>query len=138
MEALDYFYTDRPFVDWYMTTKDILNIFQKGSVFGLDDYQVWECSFTHMLCKMLRVYEWLNQKWLGVRLLFLSKNDINCFKNSSCKLLWFNNSTNLSWAWKVCGLLKFPLCVVCGSNFSWFKVQSTFEIVYIPFNFGSG
>jgi len=38
MEALDDFYTDHPFVDWYMTTKDILNIFRKGSVFGLDDY----------------------------------------------------------------------------------------------------
>jgi len=43
MEALDDIYTDHPFVDWYMTTqdKDILNVFQKGSVFGLDDYQFW-------------------------------------------------------------------------------------------------
>ena len=30
MEALDDFRTDHPFVDWYKTMKDILNIFQKG------------------------------------------------------------------------------------------------------------
>jgi len=30
-----------------------------------------------MLCKSLRVYEWLDQKWLSVHFLFLSKNDIN-------------------------------------------------------------
>jgi len=40
MDTLDNFYTDHPFVDWYKQcrTKDILSIFQKGSVFGLDDY----------------------------------------------------------------------------------------------------
>jgi len=32
---------------------------------------------TNMLCKMLRVYEWLNQKRLGIHFLFLSINDIN-------------------------------------------------------------
>jgi len=32
---------------------------------------------TNMLCKMRKVYEWLNQKWLGIHFLFLSKNDIN-------------------------------------------------------------
>jgi len=30
--------------------KDILNIFQKGSVFGLDDHQFWKCSFTQICC----------------------------------------------------------------------------------------
>jgi len=41
MNALDNFYTDHPFVDYYKQprTKDILSVFQKGSVFGLDDYQ---------------------------------------------------------------------------------------------------
>jgi len=40
--------------------KDILNIFQNGSVYGLDDYQFLECRMqfhTNILCKMLRVYE---------------------------------------------------------------------------------
>jgi len=41
MDALDKFCTDHPFVDdtRQRTTKDILNIFQKGSVFGLHDHQ---------------------------------------------------------------------------------------------------
>jgi len=30
--------------------KDILSIFQKGSVFVLDDYQFWECRFTQICC----------------------------------------------------------------------------------------
>jgi len=50
MDALDNFYTDHPFVDWYKTTKDILNVFQKRSVFGLDDYQFWEYRFTKIYC----------------------------------------------------------------------------------------
>jgi len=52
MDALDNFYTDQTFVDWYKTTrtKDIFNIFQKGLVFGLDDYQFWEYSFTQASC----------------------------------------------------------------------------------------
>jgi len=29
MDALDSFYPDQSFVDWYKTTKDILNIFSK-------------------------------------------------------------------------------------------------------------
>jgi len=40
MDAVDNFYTDQSFVDWYKTAKDILNIFRKESVFGLDDYQI--------------------------------------------------------------------------------------------------
>ena len=58
-----------------------------------------------------------------------------CFENSSCKLLSFNNSTNLSWAWQVSGFRTFQLCMFCGSNFSWIKVQSTSETVYKAFNF---
>jgi len=30
-----------------------------------------------MLCRSLRVYEWLDRKRLGIRFFFLSKNDIN-------------------------------------------------------------
>jgi len=42
IDALDDLYTDHPCVDYYKQprTKDILSIFQKGSVSGLDDYQV--------------------------------------------------------------------------------------------------
>ena len=29
------------------------------------------------IAKVLRVYEWLDQKWVGIHFLFLSKNDIN-------------------------------------------------------------
>jgi len=35
-----------------------------------------------------------------------------CFGNSSCKLLSFNNCSNSSLPWQVCGLLKFQLCVI--------------------------
>jgi len=79
MDALDNFYTDHPFVDWYKQPKmkDILSIFQKGLFFGLDDYQFWEYRFTQIYCKSLRVNEWLDQKWVGIHFLFLSKNYIN-------------------------------------------------------------
>jgi len=57
MDAVANFYTDQSFVDWYNTrqrrTKDILNIFQKGSVSGLDDYQFWEYRFTQISCAKL-------------------------------------------------------------------------------------
>jgi len=32
---------------------------------------------TNILCKCLRVYEWVDQKWLSVHFLFLSRSDIN-------------------------------------------------------------
>jgi len=53
----------------------------------------------------------------GHSILVRIQNDINCFENSSCKLLWLNNSAKSCWAWHVCGLLKFLWCVACGSNF---------------------
>jgi len=31
---------------------------------------------TNILCKSLRAYEWLDQKWLSIHFFFLSKNDI--------------------------------------------------------------
>jgi len=48
-----------------------------------------------------------------------------------CRL---NNSASSSWAWQVCGLLKFQLCMVYGSNF-WIKIQSASETVYEAFHF---
>jgi len=44
IHALENFCTDHPLVDWYKqrTTKWIHSILQKGSFFGLDDYQFWE------------------------------------------------------------------------------------------------
>ena len=51
MDALDNSYTDYPILDWYKTMKDILNIFQKESLFGLDDYYYfWEYCFTQVSC----------------------------------------------------------------------------------------
>jgi len=44
-----------------------------------------------------------------------------CFENSSSKLLSSNNFANSSWAWQVCRLPKYQLCVVCWSNFSWIE-----------------
>jgi len=39
------------------------------------------------------------------------------------------------WAGQVCRLLKFQLCMVCGSDFSWIKVQSASETVDEAFNY---
>jgi len=52
MNALDNSYTDHPFVDYYKQprTKDILSIFKKRSVFGLDAYQFCEYRFIHKCC----------------------------------------------------------------------------------------
>jgi len=81
MEALDDFYTDHPFVDWYMTTQNEGHSQHFSKRIGF--WTWWYYQFLrmqlqkNMLCKMLRVYEWLNQKWLGIHFLFLSKNDIN-------------------------------------------------------------
>jgi len=43
MDAVDDFYMDHLFVDWNKTMQDkyILNIFQEGLIFGLDDCQFW-------------------------------------------------------------------------------------------------
>jgi len=79
-EPLDDFYTDHPFVDWYTTTQDEGHSqhFSKRISFW-----TWRLSFlrmqlnTNMFCKMLRVYEWPNQKWLGIYFLLLPTNDIH-------------------------------------------------------------
>jgi len=133
MDALDNFYTDQSFVDWYTTTKDIPNMFQKGSVFGLDDYQFLEYRFTQISCA--KVWEFMNGKKSRNDWTFIFVLIKKCFENSSCKRLSFNNSANSSCAWQVCVLLKFRLCVVCGCNFSWIKVKSASETVYEAFNF---
>jgi len=33
-----------------MQDKYILNIFQEGLIFGLDDCQFWQCRFTQICC----------------------------------------------------------------------------------------
>jgi len=76
--------------------KDILNIFLKNRFLDLI-INFYNTTF-NMLCKRLRVYEWLDQKWLGIRFLFLSKYHKLCFEYSSCKPLSFNNSAISSWA----------------------------------------
>jgi len=65
---------------------------------------------TNILCKRLRVHEWLNQI-TGHSFLALIKKMTNCFENSICKLLSFNHH-NSSLAWQVCGFLKFQLCII--------------------------
>jgi len=50
MDALDNFYTDQSFVDIdtrQRESKDILNIFQKGSVFWLDDFINFKNTASH-------------------------------------------------------------------------------------------
>ena len=122
--------------DWYKTTVD------KGHSQALKiGFWIWRLLIlrmpphTKILCKWLILYEWLDQKWLRIYFLFLSKNHKLCFGNSSCKHLLSNNSTNSCWAWRACGLLKFQLWVGCWSNFFWIKFQSTSETVYAAFNF---
>jgi len=56
---------------------DIVNIFQTTSVLDFMIINFGMQLHTNMLCKRLRFYEWLNQKRLGVHLLFLSKNNIS-------------------------------------------------------------
>jgi len=60
MNALDNFYIDHSLVDYYKQpkTKEILSIFQRGSIFGLDDYQFREYRFTQVSCA--KVYEFMN------------------------------------------------------------------------------
>jgi len=63
----------------------------------------------NILCKWLRVYEWLDQKWLGIHFLFLSKKlGLKIPVVNSCLL----KTTNSSLAWQVCGLLKYQLCFI--------------------------
>jgi len=109
MDALNDFYEDHPCVDWYKITEDKGHSQQFST--GISFWTWWSSIFrmyhqTNVLCKRLTVYEWLDQKWLGIHFLFLCKNHKFCFKNSSFKLLLFDNSANLSWAWQVCGPLK--------------------------------
>ena len=97
MDALDNFYTDHPFVDWYKQPKmkDILSIFQKGLFFGLDDYQFWEYRFTQIYCKSLKSLWMARSEMSGHSFLVLiQKLHKFCFENSSRKLLSFNNSAN--------------------------------------------
>ena len=99
MHVLIFIQTSHSYIDVRQPkTKDILNIFQKGWVYGLWLSILRTPLHTIMLCKRLRVYEWLDQKCLGIHFLFLSKNNKICFEISSCKLLSFNNSTNSFWA----------------------------------------
>jgi len=55
-----------------------------------------------MLCNRLSVHECLDQEWLGIDSLFLSKNHKLCFENSDCKLLLFDNFANSSVSHGLC------------------------------------
>jgi len=83
MDSLD-FYTDHPYADWYMTMVDKGHSQQFSKRIGF--WTWWSILrmplHTNMLCKRLIVYEWLDQKWLGIHFLFLSKNHKPCFEIS--------------------------------------------------------
>jgi len=58
---------------------------------------------TNMLRKSLRVYEWLDQKRLGIHFLFLSKNDINSVLKipvaNMCQLLLHKFILDMAGVW---------------------------------------
>ena len=81
---------------------------------------------TNMLCKRLWVYKQLDQKWLDIRFLFLSKKDMNLNP-------WHSRTWILGIARVL--LLKFQLCMICGSNFFWVHAQITSKAVHEVFNF---
>jgi len=60
----------------------------------------------------------IRNDYIGIHFLFLSKDDINSVFKIPVANLSSNNLANSSWVWQACGLLKFQLCIVCGSNFS--------------------
>ena len=111
MDAVDNFYTDQSFADWYKTTKDILNIFPKVSVFGLDDYQFWEYRLPQYLVQKSENL-WMARSEMtehSVLVLIQKWHKAKLFWKFQCKRLSFNNPVNSSWAWQVCALLKFQL-----------------------------
>ena len=120
--------------------RTFLTFFKKNRILDWMIIINFENTASHKyLVQTFKSYEWLDQKWLNIHFLFLFKNDIQaklCFENSSCKRLPFNDSANSSWAWQVCALLTFQLCMVCGSSF-WIKVKSASETVFGAFNFSS-
>ena len=80
-------------------TKDIFNIFQKGSVFGIDAYISFEHASSHkyavLTAESLRM---ARSEMTGYAFLVLIEKSQTCFENTSCKLLAFNISANSSWA----------------------------------------
>jgi len=80
MHWSDDFYTDYPFVDWYKTTQHEghSQYFSKRIGFWTRWLSILILPLHTNLCKRLRVYEWLDQTWLRINFLFLSKKDINC------------------------------------------------------------
>jgi len=145
MDSFNNFYTDHPFVDWYKTTQDeelsqkfFKKFFlQNGSVFGLDDIVNFQNTASHKFLVQNSKSLWMSTSELTEHsfLVLIQKWHKLCFENSGCKFLSFYKSTNSSLAGHVCGLLKFLLCMVCRSNFSWIKVQNASEIVFEAFNF---
>jgi len=81
---------------------------------------------TNMLCKTLKAYEWLNQKWQE-HFLFLSKSDINSvLKKTFAKFCPLRTPQTYPGHDRC---VKFQLCIICGAYFSWIKVQSPSETV---------
>ena len=77
-----------------------------------------------MLCKRLRVYDWLDQKWLGIHKLFW-KFQLQAFVVSLRKLI-----LGIASVWPP------EISIVHDLWFQlWIKVQSTSKAVHETFNF---
>jgi len=139
MDALDDFYTDHPFVDWYKTTynagrRTFSTFFRKDRY--LDLLSILRMPVhTNMSCKRAKFWTTRSEMTGHSFLVLIQKLHKLCFENSSCKLSSFNNSENTPWAKQVCRLLKFQLCMICGSNVSWIKVRNAPEMGMNVFNF---
>jgi len=76
-------------------TKDILSIFQKGSVFGLDDYQFWDtASHKYLVQKYKSLWMAKSEMTEPSFLVLIQKWRKLWFENSSFKLLSFSNPAN--------------------------------------------
>jgi len=62
MEALDDFYADNPFVDDTRQRRTFSTFFKKDRFLDWMIINFENAVSPNMLCKILRVYEWLNQK----------------------------------------------------------------------------
>jgi len=112
MDALDNFYTDRSFVDWYKTKQDeghFLTFFKKDRFSDLMIIN-FENIVSHKYLAQKSESLWMASSEMtehSVLVLMQKWHKLNCFENYSCKRLSFNNYANSSWAWQVCCLLMF-------------------------------
>ena len=107
------------FVDWYKTMQD-----EGYSQFFKKDWFVelmiinFEIAASHKYVVQKAESLWVARSEMTGHAFLVLIDDINSLlKIPVAKLLSSNNSANSSWAWQVRRLLKFQLCMVCGSIF---------------------